>query len=543
MPQSMSWHDLLNTDRYHPELETPDANKHTISPTDRFDLRSPFEKDCDRIIFSDAFRRLGRKTQVHPVSKNDHVHTRLTHSQEVAAVGRSLANRVFVTLDAISRNTDNLNLSKKTREHIAKDFHHLSRMQSPLATRIDAQNIVQAACLAHDIGNTPFGHAGENAIQHWAMDNYHFLQKLNHDQHINDLLHFDGNAKGFRQVTQIEKHRNQGGLRLTNATLGAMMKYPWSSMNAKANNSKFGFFATENPVITNVAKQLKLLQSDDLHFARHPLSFLMEAADDICYAVIDIEDAIELEILNAEDIEHVLVEISVELKNFSTKSEHSYALRSEIINNLDEMITSFKSHGNKVNYNNKSNQTSLRNCMMNCRCRIMDWVIADISLQFVNHYNLIMSGNFKGDLIAPTIDSEESAITKIIIHRLKALAIEKIFIQPRKVELEIGCYSTIKTLLDSFFQSIEQVSSTNHGEYPFIDEIQHPILNLISPQANITPNDTIYNAYIKVLDFVSGMTDDYATQLASRTKLLLNGTPIICGGQFRPPHNHTSTMS
>jgi len=193
--------------------------------------RSPFHKDYDRIVFSSAFRRLDRKTQVHPLSENDHVHSRLTHSLEVGCVGRSLGTRVAEAL--ASQLPDDI-------------------------TAADIGALVQAACLAHDIGNPPYGHTGEDAIRHWFRDpeNAHFLDGLSESER-NDLQTFEGNAQGFRIVTQVEYHRFQGGMRLTYGTLGAFLKYPWTAdYVARGEQKKFGCYQTELPILREVAARV-----------------------------------------------------------------------------------------------------------------------------------------------------------------------------------------------------------------------------------------------------------------------------------------------
>jgi dGTPase len=251
--------------------------------------RSPFQQDIDRITFSAAFRRLAYKTQVHPLSPNDHVHTRLTHSIEVASVGRSLGTGVGA--------------------EIAKP---------PTITQDTFGYVVQAACLAHDIGNPPFGHFGEYAIRSWFKKNTEPGSKLAvrlGDSRKEDFTLFDGNAQGFRIITQLENDKWAGGLQLTYAVLGTFTKYPRASNIQKRNYigaQKPGFFKSEEGYFYDVANQLGLDQPEheDPYWCRHPLAFLVEAADDICYKIIDIEDGYELGYLSFVEAKDILASIA-----------------------------------------------------------------------------------------------------------------------------------------------------------------------------------------------------------------------------------------
>jgi dGTPase len=210
---TMEWHRLLSAKRFH------DGTPRTAE-----DGRSEFQKDYDRIIFSRAFRRLQGKTQVHPMPENDHVHTRLTHSLEVACVGRSLGVRAGMRL------AHDRKLPDWMRPH-------------------DVGSILQAACLAHDIGNPPFGHAGEDAIREWFKTNDGYLSNIDERDRL-DFVNFEGNAQGLRVITQLEGHLFEGGLRPTFATLGCFVKYPWSADKiSPPQRKKFGYFHSEQPFV------------------------------------------------------------------------------------------------------------------------------------------------------------------------------------------------------------------------------------------------------------------------------------------------------
>jgi dGTPase len=302
----MDWPTLLCNSRMHdPE---PTATRG----------RSPFQQDLDRIIFSAAFRRFAHKTQVHPLSPNDHVHTRLTHSIEVASVGRSLGTMV------------GNEIASKLKSKILPDYFGYA---------------VQAACLAHDIGSPPFGHSGESAIQSWfktAQRKAGIFTKVNADTRREDFERFEGNAQGFRILTQLENAKWDGGLRLTYAVLGAFAKYPIASHISDEDPDhypgakKFGFFQ----YFTEVADVLGLIRRHDSapYWCRHPLAFLVEAADDICYAIIDIEDGFELGYLTFREASEVLSCMAPETQYTSgmTESDKIGKLRAKAIGNLIE---------------------------------------------------------------------------------------------------------------------------------------------------------------------------------------------------------------
>jgi dGTPase len=275
----MSWERLLDPSRLHDRRdERPGGGRDEIG-------RSPFHKDHDRIVFAGSFRRLGRKTQVHPLTDNDHIHTRLTHSLEVGCVGRSLGMIVG---------------------------ERLSGRLPGWITPADLGVIVQAACLGHDIGNPPFGHAGEYAIRDWfkraESDGSGLLDGLSAPER-QDLLTYEGNAQGFRIVTQIEYNQFRGGMRLTTATLGTLLKYPWTVEHGGA-AGKFGCYQSERHLLVEVAERLGLLPRGEGRWCRHPLAWLVEAADDICYALLDLEDGLEMGILRFEEVADVLIQIA-----------------------------------------------------------------------------------------------------------------------------------------------------------------------------------------------------------------------------------------
>jgi dGTPase len=431
----MQWDKLLTTQRYGHESTSsyPEAG------------RSHFHKDHDRIVFSSAFRRLGRKTQVHPLALNDHIHTRLTHSIEVGSVGRSLGIRAG---------------------------EWLSQRLPQWATADDIGMIVQSACLAHDIGNPPFGHAGEYAIRDWFKRFAHseFLQPLTPSERL-DLETFEGNAQGFRVVTCIENHLYDGGLRLTYPTLGTMLKYPWTSDRATG-KGKFSCYRTEVETLNTVADALGLVPLGENYYCRHPLTYLMEAADDICYAILDLEDAIELNILDFDTVKPILFELCGD-QEFE-----------------DEIFQSAASARRKI--------SALRG-------RAMENMVDSALLAFVEHYDEIISGQYTGELLSDGDPNVKAGLAKA-----KHLARTRVFPDTRKAELEVGAYSSLGVLLDAFCHAVfEQYQKGSLEDLSYRSEKIISLMGIHAPKADWP----LYHAYMRALDFISGMTDNYAAYL------------------------------
>jgi dGTPase len=410
--------------------------------------RSPFHKDHDRIIFSGAFRRLGRKTQVHPVSSNDHIHTRLTHSLEVSCVGRSLGMRVGEVL---------------------RD--ELPNWCSPA----DLGMVVQSACLAHDIGNPPFGHSGEDAIRHWFQQaaGRGWLDDMG-DAERADFLNFEGNAQGFRVLTQLEYHQFVGGTRLTYATLGTYLKYPWTSRHAEAlgyKKHKFGCYQSELPLLEQIAAKLGLPQLDDHRWARHPLVYLMEAADDICYGLIDLEDGLEMDLLEYGDVEALLLDL--------------------VGDDLPET------------YRQLGPADSRRRKLAILRGKAIEHLTNAAAQAFVEQQATLLRGELAGDLV-----EHMHGAAKQCVLQAKAMAREKIFQDKRKTLHEIGAYTTLEILLNAFCgAALEQ-----HGGRALSFKNRR-ILDLLGSNAP-KPDWTLYQSFVRMIDFIAGMTDSYATEMA-----------------------------
>ncbi len=430
----MQWDRLLTTKRYGHENITPQEIG-----------RSHFHKDHDRIIFSSAFRRLGRKTQVHPLALNDHIHTRLTHSIEVGSLGRSLGIRVGELL-----------------------VDQLPQWISPH----DLGTIVHSACLAHDIGNPPFGHAGEYAIRDWFKHKAgeQLLASLTPLERL-DLQTFEGNAQGFRVVTCIENHLFAGGLRLTYPTLGTLLKYPWSVERA-GNKGKFSCFQTEREILAALARELGLVQLGEHYWCRHPLAYLVEAADDICYAILDLEDAIELNILSFNDIKPILLQLCGDLS-------------------FDDEIF--------------ATQASARRKISALRGMAMENMVESTVRAFMANLAQIMAGQYRGELLADGDPGVHKGLQDA-----KTLAKQRVFPDNRKAELEVGAYSTLGTLLDAFCHAAYELHSGGPEELSYRSQKIISLMGIHSPEAEWR----LYPSYMRVLDFIGGMTDNYAAYLA-----------------------------
>ncbi|WP_296244548.1 MULTISPECIES: deoxyguanosinetriphosphate triphosphohydrolase [unclassified Psychrobacter] len=428
--------------------------------------RSSFHKDYDRLVFSHSFRQLNQKTQVHPLTNQLGIHTRLTHSLEVSCIGRSLG----------------IMAAEKLHEKLKGG---LPANVSPA----DVGIIVQAACLAHDIGNPPFGHAGEYAIRDWFMDpdRQNLLQDLNSNEQL-DLFAYEGNAQGFRILTRNEHHPDLGGMRLTCATLGAFMKYPWLAThsnrihqdtsiyqgNPNTHMQKFGCFYSEAAQLEELAETLSLPYSQHHDgFARHPLAYLLEAADDICYALIDLEDGINLNMLTYNEVAEIFYELI----------------------------------GERPNTINLPSNISVRQHLASLRARAMMRLVNAVTDAFVINSDAMLAGTLAGSLFAHCDITIQSGITQA-----KQLAREKIFNHPSKVRMELMANQCLHQLLDAFMP----LTWTNEKNTTISFE-QQRLLRLLQPhleehRRHLT--DNIYQNMLNVLDFITGMNDHEAYRLA-----------------------------
>lgn len=434
----MQWSNLLSTRRVGPQP----ARTHG-------DSRREFDVDHDRIVFSRAFRRMQDKTQVHPLESNDHVRRRLTHSVEVGSVGRSLGTTAAELLH--------------DKGHIETDPR-------------DVGHLVQAAALAHDIGNPPFGHSGEEAIRDWFQGRV--AQELGvfdgvEEPHVSDLRGFEGNAHGFRILTTLESYAHEGGMRLTAATLGCFTKYPYGSTDARAFPSrKFGFFESERKLVEELAEILGLLEQPGGGWCRHPLVYLVEAADDICYALADLEDGVELGVVDFLEVEALLRHFVPRTSAYPDIKEKSRKL---------EMLRSY----------------AIRT------------VVPDAARAFAEAEASLLAGAFEGELL----DRIESGKA---IREAQKFAREAVFSHPRKVYTEIGAFETLGGLLSAF------VRATLDAQAHHVDGARMPmqsrhLLELMGKRAP-RPDMPRHQALRLVTDFVAGTTDGYASTLFSRVR-------------------------
>ena len=432
----MQWEQLLSLRRY------GDTQKRLRSEQDP--TRSGFEVDYDRIIFSAAFRNLQDKTQVIPFSKTDFVHTRLTHSLEVSVVGRSLGRTVGQQL-----------------------LHKYPELASIGYTSNDFGAIVAAASLAHDIGNPPFGHSGEQAIGDYFSNGKGaaFKDKLTKTQY-QDLTHFEGNANGLK-ILMESRPGIPGGLRLSYATLGAFTKYPKASLPHKPSkhvaDKKFGFFQAQKDGYTAVTSDLGLLQANNT-IRRHPLAYLVEAADDICYTLIDFEDGINLGWISED-----------------------YAL--EYLINLV-----------KDNINSKKYQTltTKKDRLGYLRALSISTLIQEAAELFMAHEAEIMSGNCTTSL---TDKSKYSAQINDII----SLSVRNIYQAQEVIEKELKGYQVIHRLLDVFVGAATRKQENNASAF---DKLALQCL----PETLVLPEKDTYGLLLNVSSYVASLTDGKALE-------------------------------
>jgi dGTPase len=402
--------------------------------------RSPFQRDYDRIVFSAAFRRLQDKTQVHAFPESDYVRRRLTHSLEVSCVGRSLGTSLGKFL---ADNDSSLMSQKETLPY-------------------DIGQIVANACLAHDIGNPPFGHAGESAIGSWFKERLPGALKSDlTDVQLRDLELFEGNAQGFRLLTRLQDFRGDGGMRLTYATLAAFTKYPTSSVSVGTGYigaKKHGFFADDKRHFEGIAKATGLTKYEH-GWKRHPLVFLMEAADDICYRIIDVEDAVKLNRLAFVEAEGLLKAI------LSRKVEY----RSEM------------AEGDKISW---------------LRSQAINKLTSEVSKAFQAHLPEMTEGTFSQDLIKviPSRDSIEASFNTIK---------ERVFAWDRTISAEIAGGQMIADVLEKLVLAVESPTSYKNAM----------LLKIVPHHKREAP---IYDQILAVTDFVAGMTDTYLQRIHRR---------------------------
>lgn len=445
----MEWKQLISNKRFGQE------HKHA----ERHDDRSEFKRDYDRLIFSSAFRRLQNKTQVFPLPGSIFVHNRLTHSLEVASVGMSIGNDI-------------------SRRVIRKRPELKDTLVEEIGT------IVSAACLAHDLGNPPFGHSGEKAIQTFFSEGPdQKIKSMVSSEFWDDITHFEGNANAFRILTHRFKGRRQGGFVMTYSMLASIVKYPFASCLA-GNHGKFGFFASEAESYRKIADELgifcKSAPGEPLKYARHPLVYMVEAADDICYEIMDIEDSHKLKILSFAETEHLLLSFFDE--------DIQQKIRQRII---DEELTD---ENEKVVYMRASVIGKLEN---------------ECVAAFLAHEEEILAGTFEGSLIDHISERQKKAYKEC-----EKISYSKIYQSKPVLDIELSGYQIMATLMEVFVEA-----AVNPSRF-----YSKQLLRRVSSQYDIE-NENLEERIMAVIDYISGMTDIYALDIYQK----INGIslPIV----------------
>ena len=442
----MNWKQLLSLKRF--------GDTQQRIRNDQNETRIGFEVDYDRIIFSDSFRSLQDKTQVIPLSKTDFVHTRLTHSLEVSVVGRSLGRIVG--------------------KQLLEKYPELKEAGYQIN---DFGAIVASACLAHDIGNPPFGHSGEKAIGEYFKTGNGLKYKENlNDKEWQDLIDFEGNANGFRILNESRKGV-EGGLRMSYATLGTFMKYPKESLPKKPTHhiidKKYGFFQSDKSIFIDVAEELglkKVRKGKDITYSRHPLAFLVEAADDICYTIIDFEDGINLGLIEEEFALEYLINLVRDTINtekyyqLDTKQDRLSYLRALAIGNL----------------------------------------INEAAAVFIDNEDTILKGDYHISLLDKC--KYEAQINDII-----KISVQNIYKSKEVIEKEISGYRILADLLDVF---ITAINNSFNGDASNYDKL---LMNLL-PEKYQNLSDNLYDRILSVCSFIAGMSDGAAILLHKKIK-------------------------
>ncbi|WP_114777530.1 dGTP triphosphohydrolase [Botryobacter ruber] len=448
MQQRTTWERLLSKKRFE-----SDSKKYGTDES----VRGEFQRDYDRIVFSSAFRRLQNKTQVMPLPESDFVHTRLTHSLEASVVGRSLGRIVGKSI-----------LERHPQLMVDKNIQEA-----------DFGDVVAAACLAHDIGNPPFGHSGEDAISAYFQSEaaQPFLQRLTEAEKA-DLQNYEGNAAGFRVLTYTyPSHCNlPGGLSLTYTTLATFTKYPKESLpvirgSRNTSEKKYGFFQTERLWFNTIANELGLLkkgQDAEVFYHRHPFAFLVEAADDICYRIIDFEDGLKLGLV---------------------PPEKGMALLRQILNDAPDRVSSltFYDWKEEIGY---------------LRARIINKLINETADIFLKHETEILAGTYDMPLI-------NELACKPTLDEIGKLSVSLIYRNQPVLEIEAAGFEVLAGLLDACMKAVFRTDSKHHRK----------LAALIPPQYIALPDTASdYERIIHITDFVASLTDQAALSLYRKIK-------------------------
>ena len=445
----MEWKQLISNKRLGQE------HRHT----ERHDDRTEFKRDYDRLIFSAPFRRLQNKTQVFPLPGSVFVHNRLTHSLEVASVGMSLGNDVAQRV-----------------------IEHRPELRNTLFEQIG--QIVSTACLAHDLGNPPFGHSGEKAIQTFFTEGAgNRLREEVSPAFWDDITHFEGNANAFRLLTHQFKGRRPGGFVMTYSTIASIVKYPHAS-SAAGKKGKFGFFQSEQETYQRLAAEMGIrrlsVEGEPLRYARHPLVYLVEAADDICYEIMDLEDAHKLKIVSFDEASRLM------LGFFEDEVQQRILQRIK-----DEQLTD---PNEQIVY--------MRSC-------VIGKLENECVKAFIDHEDEIMAGTFEKGLI-----DHISPLQREAYKACAKLSVARIYKSRPVLDVELSGYKIMATLMD------QMVEAVMHPDRYYSQQL----IGRVSSQYDIDAKD-LETRLMAVIDYISGMTDVYALDVYQK----INGIslPII----------------
>jgi dGTPase len=424
--------------------------------------RTEYERDWDRIVFSSAFRRLQNKTQVFPLPEEAFVHNRLTHSLEVASVGRSLGALVGLELSGLKDLNEVPEAQEFYREHL--------------------KTVIATACLAHDLGNPAFGHSGEAAISRFFLSqstNHAFRSRFT-DKEWADISNFEGNANALRILTRTFPGRQPGGFRLTYSTLAAMIKYPcagWESSGKKGprHRKKYGFFQAEKESFLRIAEKVGMrrdLTEESVYF-RHPFVFLVEAADDICYNIVDLEDAHRLRIFSTAEVRKLLLQL--------------------LEKNREEDI-------NKVMLTCQSLEVDANESIAYLRAKCINFLTRQCARVFLHNQQLILEGAFSNDLLGSLPEIQPA------LNEIREQSYKRIYNHGSVVRIELAGYrimsGLVEDLVNAALTPIQERS-----------EMDRKTILLIKDQYRFEEDNSDYEKVLSVFDFVSGMTDLYALRL------------------------------
>jgi len=447
----MKWNTLFS------ERRLGDDKKNKIAKSER----SNFEKDYDRVVFSSAFRRLQDKTQVIPLPESDFVHTRLTHSLEVSCVGRSLG--------------------KIAGEYIINKYkpgNHISVA--------DFGAIVATACLSHDIGNPPFGHSGESAISNYFRngEGKKYEQPVNDKDKWSDLINFEGNANGFKILTNSRKSVG-GGIKLTYAALASFVKYPTKSykpeeeknkFKGKVSFKKYGYFQSDKDIFEDIFSELEINKITDYYYSRHPITFLVEASDDICYRIMDFEDGIRIGLVPFYVGEKML-------KSIANKTYDSAKHRA------------IKDKREEIGY---------------LRAKAISRLISECAEIFIDNEKEILAGKFDKPLL-DEIDSKKA------IYKIEEISIKEVYKSRNVVQIETAGFKVVNGLLDLFIEAVNDLYEIKDlRKLSKLKPLSANLIGLLPEQFVSGREKDLYERILQVCGFVAGMTDSYAVMLYKR---------------------------